>query len=133
MANYYGSARSNYFKVKDPDAFKAWAQSLSCVGVWNGENGSFGIYSDCPDSGCWPSTKWVDDEPVDIDLEAELAEHLQEGEVAILMQCGAEKLRYVSGYAIAVNHLGETVSVCLAEIYKLAKAKFGTEPTQAEY
>ncbi len=133
MSNYYGSARSNYFKVKDVAAFKAWVDSLACVKIWERQDGTFGIYSECKDSGCWPSTKSTGDEDIEIDLEEELAEHLQDGEVAILMQAGAEKLRYIGGYAVAVNHLGETVSVHLHDIYDLAKAKFGAEPTRAEY
>ena len=28
MANYYATARSNYFAVKDEDAFRQWADLL---------------------------------------------------------------------------------------------------------
>ena len=28
MANYYATARSNYFKVKDLEAFREWCRSL---------------------------------------------------------------------------------------------------------
>jgi hypothetical protein len=27
MSNYYATARSSYFKVKDPEAFKNWCRS----------------------------------------------------------------------------------------------------------
>lgn len=140
MANYCGSARSNYFKVKDVEAFKAWAATISSIGVW--EKGEmFAIYSDCPDGGGWPSSKWgkvanedgeVSEDFVDLDLSAELAEHLTEDSIAVLMETGHEKLRYLVGHAIAVNHKGEYESLNIDSIYELAEKRFGIKPTQAE-
>lgn len=48
------------------------------------------------EDGGLPSNRYDEetDGYVDIDLAKELAEHLAEGQVAILMECGAEKLRY---------------------------------------
>lgn len=132
MANFYGTARSNYFKVKDANAFKAWVETVPGLGFWEHE-GTFGIYSDCPDSGCWPSARWDDDEDEYFDLVAELAEHLADGEVAVLMEAGAEKLRYISGWAVAVHSSGEYVCVSLDDVYKLAVEKFGVRPTEASY
>jgi hypothetical protein len=34
MANYYATTRSNYFKVKDPEAFNASAKRR-CLEAWN--------------------------------------------------------------------------------------------------
>lgn len=135
MANWYGTARSNYFRVKDADKFKAWVESIQGLGMWERTNepGLFGIYSDDGDSGGWPSWRPDDPEYEEVDLVGELVEHLAEGEVAILMEAGAEKLRYISGYAIAVNHKGEQISVSLADIYQLARATWGIEPTDASY
>ena len=134
MANFYGFARSNYFKVKDAEAFVAWADKFGSLGVWTRDD-MHAIYSDCPDSGCWPSAAWSEDEDdfIEIDLEAELAEHLADGEVAILMQCGAEKLRYLSGYATAIDNTGKSVTVSMGDIYALAESAFGVTPTAAEY
>ena len=54
------------------------------------------------DGSGWPSTRYshdgddVDvDVDVDVDLTAELATHLVDGAVAIIMETGAEKLRYL--------------------------------------
>lgn len=66
---------------------------------------------------------------------SELAEHLQDDSVAVLMEAGAEKLRYVAGWAAAVNAKGEVVEIGLHAIYDMAKQKFGddVEITVAEY
>ena len=57
----------------------------------------------------------------EIDFYAELAKHLQNGWVAIVMEVGAEKLRYVTGYAVAVNHNGKCCDVSIDRIYQLAR------------
>ncbi|MBN8461185.1 MAG: hypothetical protein J0M04_25455 [Verrucomicrobia bacterium] len=142
MANYYATARSNYFAVKDEAAFRAWAGNLGLTvlepdhrakstdgirrfGIAPGNNG---------DSGAWPAHVW-DDETTDyteIDLTAQLAPHLGDGEVAVLMEVGHEALRYVTGSAVAVNASGRTVSIDLGSIYRTA-GKLGPNLTRAEY
>ena len=131
MANFNGTARSNYFKVKDVEAFKAWVETIPDLVCWERE-GLYAIRSEDFDTGCWPSTRY-DDEDEDLNLTGELAEHLAEGEVAVLMEAGAEKLRYISGWAVAVNHKGEEVSISLYNIYDLAEKTFGVRPTDASY
>ncbi len=134
MANFIGHARSNYFQVKDVENFKSWVLNIPSLGFWEKE-GAFAIYSVDPDTGCWPTGAFdpKSEDYVEIDLVADLAEHLQEGEVAVLTEAGAEKLRCISGYSVAVNHKGETVSVSLNQIYQLAMDKFGVDPSRAEY
>ena len=135
MANFYGTARTNYFKVKDEEKFKEFVNSMPDLHLIEDGEGRFGFYSESPDSGCFPSSYWDDetDEDIDIDIVGETAEHLAEGEVAIFMEAGAEKCRYINGWATAVNHTGEYVNISLMDIYKLAKEKFGIKPTLAEY
>lgn len=41
--------------------------------------------------------------------------------MAVLEEVGAEKLRYLIGQALAVNHRGETISVSIDDIYKKIK------------
>src|ERR1035437_788409 len=114
MATWCGSSRSNYFRVKDEQKFRAWAEQLG-VEVWEGsgpgELGRFAIASE--DGNGWPSVRYadVDAGTDDVDLVAELATHLVEGSVAILMETGAEKRRYLTGWAQAVNCRGETHTV----------------------
>ncbi len=40
----------------------------------------------------------------DFDLVEELAQHLADGEIAVLVEAGAEKLRYITGDAVAVRN-----------------------------
>ena len=137
MANFNGTARSNYFKVKDPEAFLAWVSKIPGLGHWVEED-SFAIYSDDGDTGCWPSSWYEEDDEGggvdhDVDIVSELPRHLQEGQVAVLIGAGAEKLCYISGNAVAVDHTGKVVQVNLNDIYSLAAKEFGVTPTVAEY
>ncbi len=95
----------------------------------------FAVHSgDRTDDGSWPSYDLENDK--DIDFQGELVGHLLEGQVAVLMSAGADKLRYISGSAVAVNHEGHAVTVSLDDIYATAASYFGVtekEITLAEY
>ena len=118
MANYIGAARTNYFKVKDDKAFLDAMGDISNIEVVQNENG-YALLGDDPDSGSFPS--WDHDFETDEDIEIELskivASHLVDNEVAIFMEAGAEKLRYINGYAEAVNNKGEHQEISLMDIY----------------
>ena len=134
MANYYGYARSNYFKVKDVDKFREFVSKLPGAEFIEDSAGRVGFLGDM-ECGL-PSFTWDEEsqEETEIDLEQEIATHLAEGEVAILMEAGHEKLRYVTGFASAVNWKGETASVSINDIYRMAQEELGGENvTQAEY
>jgi len=133
MANFYGTARTNYFKVKDLEAFKKFVEELSGA-VLITKEGLFGFYSD-DSSGCMPSSVYNREtgEHEDIDVIEEVSKHLAEGEVAVFMEAGAEKMRYISGWSTVVNHKGETVDINLDCIYSMAFEKFGVQPSKAEY
>lgn len=147
MANYYASARSNYFRVKDEAVFRNWVGRYDALEVIDGD-GMVGLLCTGGDGDGWPSMRWLTDdelaaipesEPceefVEIDFLAELSAHLVPGSVAVLMEAGAEKLRYISGWAAAVDSTGETVSLSLSRIMDLAREKFGpaAEITECQY
>lgn len=128
MANYYANARSNYFAVKDVEAFKAAMPSE--IGVWTDNQGlaRVAIFAEGADGNGWQSHEYADDlsdEGVEIDLPALIAPHLLDGEVAILMEVGNEKLRYLIGHAVAVNSKGKTTEIDLSMIYELAEKQLG--------
>jgi len=132
MSDWYGSARSNHFCVKDKDAFLKWVDTVPDLIAQGceGEDGQIGegvfmIYSD-DQYGGWPAYRTVDDADDDqeIDLLAELSKHLAKGEVAVLMEIGAEKIRYLSGIAQAVDWRGRTARVSLTDIYEVAAKTF---------
>ena len=137
MANYGGYARSNYFRVRDASAFLGWVETLPGVVARRGDAPErFVLLVEDGDDGGWPNWRYHEDveDEEEIDLHAELAEHLAEGEVAILEEVGAEKLRYLVGYAVAVNHRGETLSVSIHEIYQKAReAGWGNDVSTASY
>ncbi len=152
MANYYGSARTNYFKVKDMEAFDTALENVPDITVvrenippYNTdgivpegfEYGGVGILVSDGDCGGFPSFTYDDEtgEDSELDLGELIAEHLADGEVAILMECGAEKLRYVVGWAEAINNKGERKFIQLGDIYDLAE-ELTDKPeniTKAEY
>lgn len=132
MANYYSSARTNYFRVKDVDAFNAWVKEYEDnyrVEVVDKED-TFSILFD-NESGV-PTSREVDGSYDEIDFMDELSKHLADDEVAILHQAGAEKLRYINGYAIAVNNKSERRTISLDDIYTFAK-ELGKNVTLAQY
>lgn len=135
MANYIATARSNYFRVKNAEAFKAWASEV--LVSWRAREGTdhFMIYAD--DSDGWPAGVYDDEgnETRDFNLVTELATHLTDTSIAIVMEVGAEKLRYLEGWAVAVNAKGETVGIALRDIYQEAAEHFGdaVEITEATY
>lgn len=142
MSNYYATARSNYFAVKDEQAFREWATLIGLTVLEQDHHDKvadgiprFAIApGDSDDSGAWPTSPLNEDTDSDDEIEVseELAAHLADDEVAILMEIGNEKLRYMTGWADAVNNKGEHVIVTLESIYEAARA-LGTNITRAEY
>lgn len=131
MSEHVGHARSNYFKVKDMTAFRAWIQSLDL---------DFTTDIDDPDAiallsetehGTWPYKNKEDEEIPDFALA--LSEHLAPGQVAVLMEVGHEKMCYLTGYATAINDKGKRIDIALSDIYKMAREKFGVDISAAEY
>jgi hypothetical protein len=52
MADWYGSARSNYFHVKDRNKFDEWAAAID-LDVVEDKEGRVGLLADS-DPGGWP-------------------------------------------------------------------------------
>jgi hypothetical protein len=138
MANYIATARSNVFRVKDAEAFLAWTETLPGVTA-EAEHSApdrFVLLMPEQEYGGWPTMRESDGEPgvEEFDFVFELAEHLAEDSVAVLEEVGHEKLRYLVGYAVAVNHLGEEIYVSLDEVYERAEAAgWGTDIPRAAY
>lgn len=131
MATYYGTARSNYFSVRDEIAFRTWAKTLPGVHVRANGSGHFALFAD--EHG-WPVYRDEDDDSNDgeIDVCAELSTHLADGEIAVLFEVGAEKLRYLNGWAEAFDSKYNKIMIRLDDIYELAERQFGKMPKRAE-
>jgi hypothetical protein len=137
MANWRGTSRSNYFRVKDAQAFEADMAKFQ-IPYWPGEadkNDMYAISGRDDEDGYWPSAYPADDEDdeaIEFDIYEVVASHLADDEVAILMEAGAEKLRYVTGVAVAINNKGGVEEVKLDDIYEKAK-KLGSNITGCWY
>lgn len=129
MSSCICTCRTNYFRVKDRKAFDEWASKYEVRVIE--DQYRVGLVGEDPDGGSWPSHNSEKDE--DIDFAGELAKHLVDGNVAILMEVGAEKVRYVYGAAIAVKSDGSVLSICLDDVYKLVEDTWGIKPSPAEY
>jgi len=147
MANYEAACRSNYFRVKDEQAFRAWAKARNLEIFPSGPDREFCDQYDevsevsdhqqsfmiSHEDGTWPVFFYDDnDKDCECDVVEELAQHLHPDDIAVLMEAGHEKLRYVCGHAIAVNAKGETVAIHLSDIYDKAR-HLGENLTFCEY
>ena len=137
MATYTSTARTNYFRVKDVDAFNKWIKQFTGLEkIVHETQGTIGILFDDGVPNVRWETELIEGEEieseVEIDFMEELGLHLADEEVAVLQECGSENLRYVNGYAIAVNNKGERREISINKIYDLAK-ELGSKITRAEY
>lgn len=131
MANYYGTGRTNYVKVKDEAAFREAVKEFATVVE---KDGRFALLDNNGDGGGWDFSIYNEEEEDydDIDVVELLAPMLEEGEVMVFQEAGAEKYCYVSGWAMAFNAAGVRAEVSLSDIYDLAK-KLGPNVTVAVY
>ena len=131
MANYTGVARSYAFEVRDEKAFLEWVGTLPGVVADHGtQPGTFvllaGGTSGTGSSG-WPDYRSPaeDFRRDEIDLPVELSGHLVPGSVAVVEEVGFLKFRCLVGQATAeataVNHLGQTITVKIDDVYERAK------------
>ena len=129
MADYYATIRSNYFKVKNKDAWKIFLRRWELEELEADKKGLVGFTpSSLNDKGTIESPP--DDE--DADFAKEVSQQLADGEVAIWMEVGNEKLRYVHGHAFAVNSKGKYKTVNLSDIYERA-TKLTDNPKKITY
>lgn len=136
MTTYTATARSNYFEVKDRKAFDVWCTTrrLKCWPAPRLPNAFAIAPADDTDGDGWPARLDEDDDLIAFDI-TELAPHLASHAVAVLVESGAENLRYVRGFAEAIDATGRTVAISLCDIYEKARAAFGPDAaiTCAEY
>ncbi len=134
MANYFAFSRSNYFAVKDREAFSLFCKNLGLVVIEqepeDKDPNAFTLVGFYNEEGGIPS--YDPTTQSDIDFPEELAKHLVDGHVAVVEEIGWEKMRYLVGYAIAVNSKAETREVSLNDIYDAAK-DLGAKVTPCEY
>lgn len=133
MANYYGAGRTNAFRVKDVAALKGALESADVEVVEEGPGTAVVLLVNDPDGGGYWGTAIFDDDGECVDelfVPDMIAEHLDDGQVAVFVHAGAEKLCYITGYSIAVHSSGQQVRVELDDIYALAARSFDVDSSQ---
>ena len=142
MANYESFSRSNYFRVTDKDSFRAWAEKHDLdvrekpgVEVVCGDRSSDTYFALFGIDGGWPCYYYDDlmDVDHDFDIYQEITRFLHPDDVAVFMEIGWEKLRYLVGVAVAVNAKGDIRKISLNDIYEVASAELGANPTPANH
>jgi hypothetical protein len=128
MANYIAQGRSNYFAVKDEQAFREDIAKCYVELIERKTDAGqtlFGFLDNGEGEGIdWFAWQADDDDPTPAGNEFTWGEffqkHLADGWVAIIMNIGAEKMRYLNGEATAYNNKGEDKFISLDEIVTLA-------------
>jgi hypothetical protein len=123
MANYIAHARTNEFKVRDVKAFTKWVEEFEAEVYWNGDKCTILFAESIPS---WRYDEETEDD-YDVDFTQELYPFLADGEVAVVTEVGHEKLRYLVGVSIAVNHEGDEIHINLDEIECKIRAAWGKE------
>lgn len=125
MANYYGVGKTNSFAVKDIEAFRNEVGEYAVEIAVREEGGKTLVtLFDSDDNGAgfpWETWNHETDEAEEIDWADIFARHLVEGWVAIIYEVGNEKYRYLVGVAHAFNSKGESRTINIDEITKLAE------------
>lgn len=137
MANYYSTCRSNYFAVKDESKFLAFLDLYNVTPITEVTNEGVTYHGFLSEDENGLPTRFTENgtDEVMFTIDEEIAEHLAEDQVCVILDAGAEKQRYVGGNASAIHSSGERIDISLQDIYRLARDKFGdgVEITAAEY
>lgn len=155
MANYSGTGRSNYIHVTDLEMIKKIADIYQlCVRADETDPTYVYFYSVSEDGDIetyytvsnWAYAEKYEDifgnlpkdclefgDAVELpDFMDTIAKYMVEEEVFIWQHVGSEKLRYLNGYAVAINAKGKHVSISIDEIYNRAK-QLGIKISEATY
>jgi hypothetical protein len=131
MSNWRGAERTNYVTIKDIEALKR--DLHPDVEVHEGKPGTYAFSPATQDGGFPSSLMDENDQDEDFDLVETVLGHMQDDEVLVLVSAGAEKRRYVTGFASAHMRNKPDVVINIGSIYERAEAAFGCRPTRAEY
>jgi len=112
MANYTCAVRTNYFHVKDEEAFRAFAEKLYCnegdIEVWEDKDKAgrtvFGF--GCCSSFCGIHSDSANAENPDDAYDSfvdEIQKLIAEDDAVIIFEIGREKLNYLNGLATVIT------------------------------
>ncbi len=137
MSNWIGTARTNYVKFASYEGYEAAKALVEASGNEVHPHPEFelvAMISGEGDTGGFYFTHYNDDTDEDVEWWwPDITKHLADGQVLVAIEAGAEKLRYISGHAIAVHKDGRHVELSLNDIYERALSAFGIMATPAVY
>lgn len=140
MANWYGTARSNHVKIKDMAGLKTALEPFEIhihTAIAGAHKGMICFWSEDGDSGAWPGSILDEDEAeVEFDPAVHICPFMEDDQILVMMEAGAEKLRYITGWATAYTADGRDTTISLGRIYQQAADEFGVPResiTPAEY
>jgi len=129
MSNFIASARSNYFRVTDFDGLKTALAPFEIAIDRHPSQPDYVCLEGAEDGSGWPSSGCTDDDAeVEFDPEQQICRFMAPGEVLIMMEVGAEKLRYLCGRASAYRADGKQCHVSLDQIYNMVETELGAAP-----
>ena len=116
MANYTCAVRTNYFKVRDPEAFRVFMQRVygeeDHVSLWEQMDnsgvlrfgfGSYGGIGGLRNEPCDDDDEYDDDDDTYDAFIDGLQAHIAEDDACLIFEAGHEKLRYVTGSCTIVT------------------------------
>lgn len=137
MSDWYGGSRTNYVKIKDMDGLKKALEPFDLEIVEDRDSPNSIALLPNSEYGDWPTWAYTEDgEEIELDPVGHICPFMEEGQVLVIMEAGAERLRYISGWAQAFTWDGRFVEVSLHQIYEKAAQEFGvplTTITPASY
>lgn len=135
--NYYEMARTNYFPVKDREAFEEAAQPICGMDwAWVDDLSDDGDHQVALFFEDGVPVEYVDDDGEEngFNIKDFVTAHLREGYVCVLTSIGYEGMRYNGGFAMAFNSSGESVYINTDDIYnKAVEEGLGHITSEATY
>lgn len=122
MADYISYVKSDFFKVKDINAFKELCKKYE-LDFFQDENGEVCFWKEGINEGI-PEGYYENGEFIPSDFFQELSRHLVKRSYAKITEIGREKMRYLVGCTFAVHSSGEILMVSLDDIDRLIKLKW---------
>jgi len=135
MANWYGTARSNYVKVKDVEAAIRDLAGCDIEIYTHPTETGYIMLAGCEDDGGFRFERYNENDEFEeeLDLKEWATKHLCEGQVLILVEVGAEKLRYVTGWSTAYSWDGRILTVNISStLATLIKTHWGIDPERRD-
>lgn len=121
MANYYSAARTNYVEIEDMEGLAEALEPFSDVMICQEPSHPNIVCFLGSDESGWPT---ADEDGVEFDPFVQITPFMKPDQVLVLIETGHDRLRYVSGYAMACHSDGRAVTLDLSDIYQLAATTF---------